>query len=157
MQPGSFASVTSSSAVTQLKVTATRASGSISIDDAPVELQATFDAPFTADPVTTDLKGKAALGSAPVQALIAFREALRKGDMAGIAQYATAARQKEISAFRARAGDTAFQEALKQAPDGASVTKTIKRLIVRGTTASVVLESGDVAELVQEGGGWKVD
>jgi hypothetical protein len=157
MQPGSFASVTSTNAVTQLKVTASRASGSISIDDAPVELHATFDAPLTADPVTTDLKGKAALGSAPVQALIAFREALRKGDMAGIAQYATAARQKEISAFRARAGDTAFQEALKQAPDGASVTKTIKRLVVRGTTASVVLESGDVAELVQEGGGWKVD
>lgn len=157
MQPGSFASVTSTNAVTALKVTASRASGSISIDDAPVELKAKFDAPLTADPVTSDLKGKAALSSAPVQALIGFREALRKGDVAGIAKYATAARQKEISAFRARSGEAAFQEALKQAPDGASVTKTIKRLVVRGTTASVVLEGGEVAELVQEGGAWKVD
>ena len=157
MQPGSFASVTSTNAVTALKVTASRASGSISIDDAPVELKAKFDTPLTADPVTTDLKGKAALGSGPVQALIAFREALRKGDLAGVVKYATAARQKEISAFRARAGEAAFQEALKQAPDGASVTKAIKRLVVRGTTASVVLQGGEVAELVEEGGAWKVD
>ncbi len=77
--------------------------------------------------------------------------------MAGIAKYASAARQKEISAFRAKAGEAAFRDALKQAPDGASVTKTIKRLVVRGTTASVVLEGGEVAELVQEGGAWKVD
>lgn len=157
MEPGSFASVTSTSAFTELKVTASRASGSISIDDAPVALKAKFDAPLSADPVTTDLKGKAALGSAQVQALIAFREALRKDDMAGIAKYATAARQKEISAFRAKAGEAAFREALKQAPDGASVSKTIKRLVVRGTTASVVLEGGEVAELIQEGGAWKVD
>lgn len=157
MEPGSFASVTSTSALTALKVTASRASGSISIDDRPVTVKAKFDAPLSADPVTTDLKGKAALGSAQVQALIAFRDALRKGDMAGIAKYASAARQKEISAFRAKAGEAAFRDALKQAPDGASVTKTIKRLVVRGTTASVVLEGGEVAELVQEGGAWKVD
>jgi len=157
MQPGSFESVISTRALTELRVTATRASGSISIDDAPVELKAKFDAPLSADPVTTDIKGRAALGTAPVQTLIAFRDALRKGDMAGIAKYATAARQKEISAFRAKAGEFAFQDALKQAPDGASVTKTIKRLVIRGTTASVVLESGEVAELVQEGGAWKVD
>lgn len=157
MEPGSFASVTSTSAFTELKVTASRAAGSISIDDAPVALKAKFDAPLSADPVTTDLKGKAALGSAQVQALIAFREALRKGDMAGVAKYATAARQKEISAFRAKAGEAAFREALKQAPDGSSVTKTIKRLVVRGTTASVVLEGGEVAELIQEAGAWKVD
>jgi hypothetical protein len=157
MEPGSFASVTSTSAVTELKVTAGRAAGSISIDDAPVELKAKFDAALTAHPVTADLKGKAALGSAQAQALVAFRDALRKGDMAGVAKYATAARQKEIGEFRAKAGDAAFQEALKRTPDGASVTKTIKRLVVRGTTASVVLEGGVVAELVQEGGVWKVD
>jgi hypothetical protein len=157
VEPGSFASVTSTNAFTELKVTASRAVGSVSIDDAPVELKAKFDAPLTADPVTTDLKGKAALGSAPVQALIAFRDALRKGDMAALDKYATAARQKEIGAFRAKAGEAGFREALKHAPDGASVTKTIKRLVVRGTTASVVLEGGEVAELVQEGGAWKVD
>ncbi|HXP76981.1 MAG TPA: hypothetical protein VN823_22795 [Stellaceae bacterium] len=157
LEPGSFASVTSTSAFAALKVTASRASGSASIDDAPLELKAKFDAPLNPDPVTSDLKGKAALGSAPVQALIAFRDALRKGDMAAVAKYATAARQKEIGDFRAKSGDAAFREALKQAPDGASVTKTIKRLVVRGTTASVVIEGGEVAELVQEGGAWKVD
>jgi hypothetical protein len=77
--------------------------------------------------------------------------------MAGIANYATAARQKEIGEFRAKAGDAAFTEALKHAPDGASVTRSVKRLVVRGTTASVVLEGGEVAELVQESGVWKID
>lgn len=157
LEPGSFASVTSTTAFTALKVTASRASGTTSIDDAPLELKAKFDAPLSADPVTSDLKGKAALGGTPVQALIAFRDALRKGDMATVAKYATAARQKEIGDFRAKSGDAAFREALKQAPDGASVAKTIKRLVIRGTTASVVLEGGEVAELVQEGGAWKVD
>jgi hypothetical protein len=157
LEPGSFASVTSGNAFGEIKVTAARVSGAISIDGAPVELKAKLDAPISADPVTADLKGKAALGSAQVLALIAFRDALRKGDMVGVAKYATAARQKEIGAFRARAGDAGFREALAHAPDGASVTKTIKRLVVRGTTASVVLENGEVAELVQEGGAWKVD
>lgn len=157
MEPGGFASVASSTAVAELKVTASRAAGSISVDDTALEFRAKFDAPVSADPVTTDLKGKAALDSAPVQALIAFRDALRKGDMAGVAKYASAARQNEIAAFRAKAGDAAFKEALTHGPDGASVTKTIKRLVVRGTTASVVLEGGEVAELVQEGGAWKVD
>jgi hypothetical protein len=157
LEPGSFASVTSNSALGELKVTPARVSGSVAVADDPVSLNAKLDVPITADPVTTDLKGKAALGSPQVQALMAFRDALRKGDMAGVAKNATAARQAEIGAFRAKAGDAAFQEALKHAPDGASVAKTIKRMVARGTTASVVLEGGEVAELVQENGVWKVD
>jgi hypothetical protein len=157
LDPGSFTSVTSGNAFGELKVTTARVSGTISIEGDLVELKAKLDAPISADPVTADLKGKAALGSAQVQALIAFRDALRKGDMAAVAKYATAGRQKEIAAFRARAGDAGFKEALAHAPDGASVTKTIKRLIVRGSTASVVLEGGAVTELVQDGGAWKVD
>jgi hypothetical protein len=157
LEPASFASVTSNSALGELKVTPARVSGSVAVADDPVSLNAKLDVPITADPVTADLKGKAALGSPQVQALVAFRDALRKGDMAGVTKYATAARQKEIGEFRAKAGDAAFQEALKHAPDGASVAKTIKRLVARGTTASVVLEGGEVAELVQENGAWKVD
>lgn len=157
LEPGSFASVTSNSALSELKVMPARVSGSVAVADDLVSLNAKLDVPITADPVTADLKGKAALGSPQVQALIAFRDALRKADMAGVAKYATAARQKEIGEFRAKAGDAAFQEALKHAPDGASVAKTIKRLVARGTTASVVLEGGEVAELVQENGAWKVD
>ncbi len=76
--------------------------------------------------------------------------------MAAVAKYSTAARQKELGAFQAKAGEKAFREALKQAPDGASVTTSLKRLVVRGTTASVVLGGGEVNELVQEGGAWKV-
>jgi hypothetical protein len=157
LEPGSFASMTRNGALSALKVTPARVSGSVAVADDPVSLNAKLDVPITADPVTADLKGKAALGSPQVQALIAFRDALRKGDMASVAKYATAARQKEIGEFRAKSGDAAFQEALKHAPDGASVAKTIKRLVARGTTASVVLEGGEVAELVQENGVWKVD
>ena len=155
--PASFSSVTSSNAFGELKVTTARVSGSISIEGDVVELKAKLDAPISADPVTADLKGKAALGSAQAQALIAFRDALRKGDMAAVIKYATVQRQKEIAAFRTRVGDAGFKDALAHTPDGASVTKTIKRLIVRGTTASVVLENGEVTELVQDSGAWKVD
>ena len=126
------------------------------IDGEAFTLDANFDAPLTAYPVTSDLTGKAAIDSAPVKVLIAYRDALQKGDMAAIARVATAEQVKGLSEFRSQAGEKAFRAAVKQEGGGPAVAKAVKRLIVRGSTASVVLKGGEVAELALEGDAWKV-
>ena len=110
-----------------------------------------------ADGNAYDLTGKPALDSAPVKALIAYHDALVKGDMAAMARVATAEQVKGISEFRAQAGEKAFRAAVKQEGGGAAVAKAVTRLVVRGSAASVVLKGGEVAELTLEGDAWKVN
>lgn len=155
LEPGAFASSNSTDAFKELHVAASRVTGSVAADGEAFTLDASFDAPVTAYPVTSDLTGKAATDSAPVKALIAYHDALVKGDMAAMARVATAEQLKGIGEFRAQAGETAFRAAVKQ-QGGAAVAKAVKRLVVRGSTASVVLKGGEVAELTLEGDGWKV-
>lgn len=157
LEPGSFASSNSTDAFKELHLAAGRVSGSVATDGEAFTLDASFDAPLTAYPVTSDLTGKAAIDSAPVKALIAYHDALLKGDMAAMARVATAGQLKGISEFRSRAGEKAFREAVKQGGGGAAVAKTVKRLVVRGSTASVVLKGGEIAELTLEGDAWKVN
>ena len=156
LEPGAFASSNSTDAFKELHVAASRVTGSVAADGEAFTLDASFDAPLTAYPVTSDLTGKAATNSAPVKALIAYHDALVKGDMAAMARVATAEQLKGIGEFRAQAGETAFRAAVKQQGGGAAVAKAVKRLVVRGSTASVVLKGGEVAELTLEGDGWKV-
>ena len=156
LEPGSFASSNGTDTFKELHVAAGRATGSAAIDGEAFTLDANFDAPLTAYPVTSDLTGKAAIDSAPVKVLIAYRDALQKGDMAAIARVATAEQVKGLSEFRSQAGEKAFRAAVKQEGGGAAVAKAVKRLIVRGSTASVVLKGGEVAELALEGDAWKV-
>lgn len=156
LEPGAFASTNGTDMFKELHVAAGRATGSVAIDGEAFTLDANFDAPLTAYPVTSDLTGKAAADSAPVKALVAYRDALVKGDMVAMARVATAAQLKGIGEFRTQAGEKAFRAAVKQEGGGAAVAKAVKRLVVRGSTASVVLKGGEVAELVLEGDGWKV-
>jgi len=157
LEPGAFASTNGTDAFKELHLAAGRVSGAVATDGKVFTLDASFDAPLTAYPVTSDLTGKPALDSAPVKALIAYHDALLKGDMAAMARVATAAQVKGISEFRAQAGEKAFREAVKQEGGGAAVAKAVKRLVVRGSTASVVLKGGEVAELTLEGDAWKVN
>jgi len=157
LEPGAFASTNGTDAFKELHLAAGRVSGAVATDGKVFTLDASFDAPLTAYPVTSDLTGKPALDSAPVKALIAYHDALLKGDMAAMARVATAAQVKGISEFRAQAGEKAFREAVKQEGGGAAVAKAVKRLVVRGSTASVVLKGGEVAELALEGDAWKVN
>ena len=157
LEPGAFASSNSTDAFKELHLAAGRVSGSVAADGKVFTLDASFDAPLTAYPVTSDLTGKPALDSAPVKALIAYHDALVKGDMAAMARVATAEQVKGISEFRAQAGEKAFRAAVKQEGGGAAVAKAVTRLVVRGSAASVVLKGGEVAELTLEGDAWKVN
>ena len=157
LDAGAFASSNSTDAFKELHLAAGRVSGSVAADGKVFTLDASFDAPLTAYPVTSDLTGKPALDSAPVKALIAYHDALVKGDMAAMARVATAEQVKGISEFRAQAGEKAFRAAVKQEGGGAAVAKAVTRLVVRGSAASVVLKGGEVAELTLEGDAWKVN
>jgi len=133
-----------------------RVTGAVSFNNSALQLAAKFEAPVTANPITADLKGKAGLESAPVKALAAYRDALKKADLNTAGKYATAARMQVIREYRAQAGEQAFRDAVTAAA-GADLAKAVKRVIVRGATASVVLEGKEIEELVQEGDAWKVD
>jgi len=156
MDPRSFVSASSTDAFRALQVTRERASGALSFDNTTMKLAAKFDAPVTANTVTASLTGPAALASPPVKALAAYRAALRKADLETAGKFATAARMKTLRDYRAQAGEQAFRDAVAAAV-GDDLAKTVKRLIVRGASASVVLEGKEVDELVQEADGWKVD
>jgi hypothetical protein len=119
-------------------------------------VKGSFDAPISANAVTQDLKGKDAVESAPAKAYLAYMAGLKKGDLAEAARYATSARMKQIESFRAQAG-AGFAAMTKQLPDGATIGKGIRRVIVRGPVASVVSSTREVNELVKEGDAWKVD
>jgi hypothetical protein len=45
----------------------------------------------------------------------------------------------------------------KEIPDGATLAKSVRHVVVRGDLASVVLSSKEVNELTREGSDWKVD
>ena len=155
-QPG-FATASDTNALSEFQVAAEHASGAITFQGGQIGLTAKFSAPITANPITADLTGKAALESPPVQALAAYDAALAKADMAALAKCTTALRLKQIQAFHDQAGEKAFRQAVKSETGGPPLAQTVKRVIVRGESASVVLKGGEVAELVQENGAWKMN
>jgi hypothetical protein len=157
LEPGISVSVSATNAFSALQVTAGLVSGTTSVTDPPFDLKATFSASITANAITSDLSGKAAVESAPAKALVGFYDALGKADLAGAAKYATAGKIKGIEQFRTQAGEKAFCAAVKSEMNGPPLVKTIKRVIVRGDSASVMMGRGEVAELVQEDGAWKLE
>jgi len=157
LQSGDFATSTSTNAFTQLQVAGGRASGTVSLLDQRLGLSATFDAPITANPVTANLTGKAAVGSAPAKAVIAYYDAVKVGDLTALARYTTAERMQTLIQYRQQAGEKAFREAMQDQPTGAAVAASITRVVVRGAQASVVQGPKQFDELVLEGGAWKVD
>ena len=157
LQPGVAVSTSTTNAFSALQVTESQASGATSLSDPPFGLQATFNAPITTNPITSDLTGKAAVDSAQAKTLMGFRDALGKADLASAAKYATAAKMKGIEQARTMMGDQLFRAEVKKEMGGPPLAQTIKRVIVRGDSASVMMGRGSVAELVQEDGGWKLE
>jgi hypothetical protein len=156
-EEGHFATSTSTDAFSKLAVAGGRASGIVTFASDDLKVAATFDAPVMDNPVTSDLKGASALASAPAQAMLACTRALHLGDMAAMSKVYTPARIEALNAYKAQAGEAAFREALKSDPDAAAVARTLKRVIVRGPNASVMLSDGTVAEMVLETDGWRCD
>lgn len=148
-------SSSNSDAFSAFHVAAGRASGTATFDSGELKIDATFDAALAPTAITSDLKGKAAAGSAPAKALSACMAAFRSGESGPIAQTVTAQRAQALAAFRASAGEAAFRAAMRDQPDAATLARTLARLIVRGPNASAVLADKTVFEMVLEDGGWK--
>jgi hypothetical protein len=154
---GSFATASSSDLFHRLKVADGHASGDAVFEDDDIKLRATFDAPVVANPVSLNLTGAAALGSAPVKALLAYTRAMHAGDAAGMARFATAAQIQGLKGVRAQMGEKTYAEMVKSQPDADVVAKTLTRVVVRGANASVIYDHGTIASLVLESDGWKCD
>ena len=152
---GSFATASSSDLFHRLKVAAWQASGEAVFEDDDVKLRATFDAPVAANPVGLNLTGPAALGSAPVKALLGYTRAMHAGDAAAMARFATAAQMQGLKDARAQMGEKTYGEMVKSQPDADAVAKTLTRVVVRGANASVMFDHGTIASLVLESDGWK--
>ena len=156
LEPGGFASLANTQGFSALRVAAGRASGTVSFGASSTLVKGSFDAPISAVPITQDLKDREAADSAPAKAYVAYMAALRKGDLKEAGRHATAARIKQVEDFRAQAGEM-FKNMSKEIPDSASLAKSVRRVVVRGNLASVVLASKEVNELVREGDDWKID
>lgn len=154
VEPGMFAAMSSNQAYQGLRVAGGRVSGAVDLGDG--KLRGRFDAPVQTLAITQNLKDAAAADSAPAKAYLAYTAALRKGDLTEAGRHATASRMKELSDLKAQAAQI-FDGMRKQIPESGSLARSIRRVIVRGDTASVVLADKNVNELVREGGEWKVD
>ena len=154
---GTSVSTINGDALSHFLVAGGRASGTVAIDSDDLKIDATFDAPVALNPITEDLKGASALGSAPAKAMLVCTHAVHMADMDALARLNSASRMQGLSEFRAEAGDKAFREELMGEPDADAVAKTVTRVIVRGENASVIMGESAVAELVLEGGVWKCD
>jgi len=157
MEPGLTVSTSTTNAFEALEVAGDNVRGAVALRDPPFALSAKFSAPITPDPVTADLKGKPAVESAPAKALIALYDALGKGDLAGAGKYASPAKMKGMVEFRTQAGDEAFRRAVSSELGTIPLAKRITRVVIRGTNAAVLLGRGELAELVQESDGWRVE
>lgn len=156
LEPGGFATLTDNQAFKELQVGASRASGRFVFNGSDTTLKGSFDAPIAPIVVTEDVKDRVAVESAPAKAYLAYMAALKKGDLKEAARYATTERMKVIEQFRSADAAT-FKSMAKEIPDGASLAKSVRRVVVRGDLASVVLSSKEVNELTREDSEWKVD
>ena len=156
LEPGGFATLTDDHAFKELQVSTSRASGRFVFDGSNTTLKGSFDAPIAPLAVTENVQDRAAAESAPAKAYLAYMAALRNGDLKEAARYATAQRMKVVEQFRSADAAT-FKSMAKEIPDGAILAKSVRRVVVRGDLASVVLSSKEVNELTREGGDWKVD
>ena len=154
LEPGMFASMSSSHAYTNLRVAAGRISGSVDLGSGA--LGAKFDAPIQTLAITQDLKDSAAVDSAPAKAYLAYAASLRKGDLKEAGRHATVSRMREIEELKTQAVEI-LDGMRKQIPEAGVLAKSIRRVIVRGDTASVMMANKGVNELVLEGVEWKVD
>ncbi|MDQ2736312.1 MAG: hypothetical protein M3Y55_15285, partial [Pseudomonadota bacterium] len=148
LKPGGFATLTDNQAFKELQVGASRASGRFVFGGSGTTLKGSFESPIAPLAVTENVKGRAAAESAPAKAYFAYMAALKKGDLKEAARYATAERMKVIEQFRSADAAT-FKSMAKEIPDGVTLAKSVRRVVVRVDLASVVLSPKDVNELTR--------
>lgn len=124
------------------------------------DYSARFSAPlFKELPVTADLKGKKALQSPQVVALLAKYAAMAKGDLKTVRQYSTDRSNREADAYLSQAGEDAMQMVEQKAVEQEqSIKRGPLRLIVRGNRATLIVGAADCISMtgfVRDGGIWK--
>lgn len=124
------------------------------------DYSARFSAPlFRELPVTDDLRGKKALQSPQVVALLAKYAAMAKGDLKKVRQYSTDRSNREADTYLSRAGDEAIPMMRQMAVEQVrNIKRGPLRLIVRGNKATLIVGAADGKSMmgfVKEAGAWK--
>jgi hypothetical protein len=157
--------VTKRISITEFKVAGGRASGSFnftedSFKSFPDYPQTSFslriDAPVKRPPaITEDLKGADAVNSPQVKVVRAIADALATGNfdaMHKLSSYYAAVRNKEDIARLGAKAKTTFKSV---GTDLKRLIPGVKRVVVRGNSAVVILPETGTFNLVFEGGSWK--
>jgi hypothetical protein len=129
-------------------------------DEIPtISYSAKFSAPlFNELPVTADLKGKAAQDSPQAKVLKEKINALKKGDFNAVKRLSTERSNARTDLLLTQmGGDQAKMFAQEAARDMEDSFKSIKRVVVRGSTAVMIFSSNQWSVFAQEGGQWKSD
>jgi len=123
-----------------------------------VAYKAHFDSDIVAEPrVTQDLKGAPAMASPQVKAIQASADALSRGDFAALKKLATKQGAARLDEMITQSGPQAKTLAKQFGDQMKASLKKVKRVVVRGDHAIVIMAEGMSANLVLEGGAWKAD
>ncbi len=161
------ASVTGGKLFKEWKLAGGRVSGSIDRgkdepsenEDIPnIAYTVRFDAKVDAEPpVTQDLKGAQALASAPVRALLLAADAMSRADFPALKKLSTASGAARLDELIATAGGQAKTIARQNGTEMKALLKKVKRVVIRGDRATVIMPDGNSAAVVREAGAWKTD
>jgi hypothetical protein len=119
------------------------------------EFDVSFSVPFFEDVVSSKLIGKTALASPQVKAVLAYNQALRKGDFETAKKLATPDGFSQLEAYIKQAGKAEVVKMLQSEPDLA-----VRAVYVRGNRSYIVIKSvggRSVQRLVKSGQEWKID
>ena len=112
-------------------------------------------------PVTANLAGATALGSAPAQALLAYEAACRKGDVQAAKRLSAPGVTADMEQFIALDGLQKYLTMIQSiVPNRATRLHQITRVVIRGNRASVVYkgQQGVASQsLIRTNGAWLVD
>jgi hypothetical protein len=159
-------SVTGKNIFENWKYTTGRVSGSVDQQKDGIEggdipklaYKATFDTAVAKEPaVTQDLKGAQAQASLQVKTVKASAEAMSRGDFVALKKLATKQGAAHLDEMIAQAGPEAKNLAKRFGDEMKASVKKVKRVVVRGNRAIVMMEGGMSANVVLEGGVWKTD
>lgn len=128
-------------------------------EDIPnVAYTARFDALVTQEPaVTQDLKGAAAAASAPVKALLLAADAMARADFPALKKFSSARAGMRVDEMLATSSAKAKATAKQSGAEMKTLLTKVKRVIIRGDYATVLMADGFAAAAVREGGTWKSD
>ncbi|MDR2856429.1 MAG: hypothetical protein LBV50_01095, partial [Novosphingobium sp.] len=140
----------------RLEVAGGRVTGELQPDETPggyFNLTARFSAPVSTDRVTQELTGAAARDSEPVRVLIAFAEALARGDMAT----ATSLTSADLRQSVAKMAKFPKKIRAQQVPELVTAIRETPRVVVREISAEVEVGAPGywIRLLREDDGSWK--